>query len=77
MPMPQRIIKRVNAIDKREKQGRNFCFLNRNKDKFDWTDKVPADNPTLQGLLEEEGKQEATYPDVTAELPGVPLTPEG
>jgi hypothetical protein len=28
MPMPQRIIKWVNAIGKREKQGRDFCFLN-------------------------------------------------
>jgi hypothetical protein len=32
-----------------------------------------VDDPTLQGLLEEEGKQEAIYPNVTAELPGVPL----
>ncbi len=53
MPMPQRMIKWVNAIGKCEKQDCNFCFLNRNKDEFDWTDEVPADYPTLQGLLEE------------------------
>jgi hypothetical protein len=73
MPMPQRIIKRVNKIGKCKKQGCNFCFLNRNKEELDWTDEVPADNPTLQGLLEEDGEQEAIYPNVTAELPGVPL----
>jgi hypothetical protein len=43
MPMPQRIIKRVNKISGLERQGRNLCFLNRNKEEFDWTDKVPAD----------------------------------
>ncbi len=48
-------------------------LLNRNKDAFTWTDKVPADNPTFQGLLKEE---EAVYPDITAELPGVPLEEE-
>jgi hypothetical protein len=63
----------VNKIGKHEKQGRDFCFLNRNKEEFDWTDKVPADNPTLQGLLEEEGEQEAIYLNVTVELPGVSL----
>jgi hypothetical protein len=73
MPMPQRIIKRVNKIGKREKQGRDFHFLNRNKEELDWMDKVPVDDPTLQGLLEEDGEQEAIYPNVMAELPGVPL----
>jgi hypothetical protein len=73
MPMPHRIIKQVNKIGEHEKQGHNFHFLNRNKDKFDWTDKVTADNPTLQGLLEEEGEHEAIYPNMTVELPGVPL----
>ncbi len=73
MPMPQRIIKRMNKISKCEKQGRDFCFLNRNKEEFDWTDKVPVDDPTLQGLLEETSEHEAIYPNVTVELPGVPL----
>jgi hypothetical protein len=40
---------------------------------FTWTDEVPADNPAFQGLLKEE---EAVYPDITAELPGVPLEEE-
>jgi hypothetical protein len=57
----------------REAQGREFHFLNRNKDAFTWTDEVPADNPTFQGLLE---KEEAVYPYITAELPGVPLEEE-
>ncbi len=47
MPMPQRIIKQVNKIGGHEKQGCDFCFLNRNKEEFDWTDKVPVEDPTL------------------------------
>jgi hypothetical protein len=34
---------------------------------------VPADNPAFQGLLKEE---EAVYPNITAELPGLPLEEE-
>ena len=34
---------------------------------------MPADNPAFQGLLKEE---EAVYPDITAELPEVPLEEE-
>ncbi len=34
---------------------------------------MPGDDPAFQGLLEEE---EAVYPDITAELPGVPLEEE-
>jgi hypothetical protein len=73
MPMPMRVIKRVNAIGEREQQGRNFCFLNRNKEAFDWTDVVPVDDPAFQGLLEEEEEGAAIYPDITAELPRVTL----
>jgi hypothetical protein len=73
LPMPTRVIKRVDTIGAQEAQGWEFCFLNRNKDAFTWTDKVPADNPAFQGLLKEE---EAVYPDITAELPGVPLEEE-
>jgi hypothetical protein len=42
-------------------------------DTFTWTDKVTADDPAFQSLLKEE---EAVYPDITAELPGVPLEEE-
>jgi hypothetical protein len=31
------------------------------------------DDPNLQGLLEEEGEHEAIYPNVMAELQGVPM----
>ncbi len=34
---------------------------------------MPADNPAFQGLLKEE---EAVYPNITAELPGLPLEEE-
>jgi hypothetical protein len=70
LPMPTRVIKRVDTIAVQKAQGRGFCFLNRNKDAFTWTDKVLADDPAFQGLLE---KEEAVYPNITAELPGVPL----
>jgi hypothetical protein len=73
LPMPTRVIKCVDTIGVQEAQGREFCFLNRNKDAFTWTDEVPADNPAFQGLLKEE---EAVYPDITAELQGVPLEEE-
>ena len=74
MPMPDRIIKRVNTIGQREKQGRDFRFLDRRKEPYEWTDSVPEDDPEFQGLLEDE--EEAIYPDVSAELPGVVLEEE-
>jgi hypothetical protein len=73
LSMPTRVIKRVDTIGAQEAQGRVFRFLNRNKDAFTWTDKVQVDDPAFQGLLEEE---EAVYPNITAELPGVPLEEE-
>jgi hypothetical protein len=73
LPMPTRVIKRLDKIGVQEAQGREFCFLNWNKDAFTWTDKVLADNPAFQGLLK---KEEAVYPGITAELPRVPLEEE-
>ncbi len=73
LPMPTRVIKQVDTIGVQEAQGWEFRFLNWNKDAFTWTDEVPADDPAFQGLLKEE---EAVYPDITAELPGVPLEEE-
>ncbi len=73
LPIPMKVIKWVDTIEAQEAQGREFCFLNWNKDTFTWTDEVPADDPAFQGLLKEE---EAVYPDITAELPGVPLEEE-
>jgi hypothetical protein len=70
-PMPDRVIKRVNVIGLREKQGRTFWFLNRRQEPYEWTDTVPEDDPEFQGLLKD--KEEAAYPDISAELPGVEL----
>ena len=70
MPMPDRVIKRVNTIGLQEKQGRTFRFTNRSKEPYEWTDSVPEDDPNFQGLLEDD---EAPFPDISAELPGVPL----
>jgi hypothetical protein len=43
LPMPDWVIKRVNAIGACKKQGRGFRFLNRKKEPYEWTDKVPED----------------------------------
>ncbi len=70
--MPDQVIKWLNAIGAREKQGQKFRFLNRRKEPYEWTDKVPEDGPEFQGLLEEM----AQYPDIPAKLPGVELKRE-
>ena len=69
--MPDRVIKQVNAIGEREGQGHTFRFLNQRKEPYEWTDSVPEDDPEFQGLLEND--DEAPYPDISAELPGVAL----
>jgi hypothetical protein len=69
MPMPDSIIKRVNQIGEKEGQGQAFKFHNTKNDPFAWTDEVPKDNPQFQGLLDDE----APFPDVYTELPGVEL----
>ncbi len=70
--MPDSVIKRINAIGQREGQGCEFRFLNQQREPFTWTNKVPEDNPKFQGLLENKD-EEAVYPDILAELPGVKL----
>jgi hypothetical protein len=74
LPMPDRIIKQVDAIGKMEGQGHTFCFLNRRKEPFEWSDSVPEDDPEFQGLL--ENNSSAPYPDISAEFPGVELETE-
>ncbi len=51
--MPDHVIKRVNNIGKRDKQGCQFRFLNQRKKPYEWTDEVPKDNPDFQGLLKD------------------------
>jgi hypothetical protein len=43
------IIKRVTHIGLQEKQGHKFCFLNRSKEPYEWTNIVPEDGPEYQG----------------------------
>jgi hypothetical protein len=74
MPMPDRVIKRVNAIGERKGQGCTFRFLDRCKEPYKWTDSVPEDDPEFQGLLDD--KEEAANPEISAELPGVELEEE-
>ena len=70
--MPDRVIKQVNSIGLRERQDREFCFLNWHQEPYEWTDVVSEDDPDFQGLLEEP----APYPDLSAELPGALLKDE-
>jgi hypothetical protein len=72
MPMPDWVIKRFNAIRAQEGQGRAFQFLNQSQDPYGWTEEVPKDDPDFQGLLDNK-EEEAIYPDISAELPGVEL----
>ena len=74
LPMPDRVIKRVNAIGVRKRQGWTLRFLNWQREPYEWTDSVPEDDPEFQGLLEDE--EEAAYPDISAEPPGVELESE-
>ena len=68
MPMPDSVIRRVNTIGEREKQGRKFRFLNQEVSH-------PEDDPDFQGLLD-ENEGTAVYPGVSTELPGVELEAE-
>ena len=70
--MPTSVITKVNKIGKKENQGKEFRFLNWNKEPFDWTDEIPDDDREFQGLLGEE----ATFPDISSKLPGVILEDE-
>jgi hypothetical protein len=45
--MPDRIIKPVNSIGVKEKQGRSFWFLNRRKEPYKWTNKVCVCRPPV------------------------------
>ena len=69
IPIPTAVIAKVNTIGKKENQGKKFRFLNRNKEPFDWKDEIPDDDGEFQGLLGEE----ASFPDISSELPGVIL----
>jgi hypothetical protein len=74
MPMPDGVIKRVNAIGLHEKQGQAFQFLNRRQEPYEWKDAVPEDDLEFQGLLKDD--EEAAYPDISTEPPGVELKSE-
>jgi hypothetical protein len=70
-PIPDRIIAKVNKIGAKEKHVRSFQFFNRQAEPYKWTDEVPENNAEFQGLLEKE--EAASYPDLSAEPPGVEL----
>ena len=70
--MPTAVIAMVDKIGKKENQGKEFQFLNRNKEPFDWTDEIPDNDGEFQGLLGEE----TPFPDISSGLPGVILVDE-
>jgi hypothetical protein len=74
LPMPNSVIQQVNTIGLKEKQGRSFRILNRQKEPYKWTDEVSEDDLEFQGLLEADAEEAAAYPNISAELPGVELT---
>jgi hypothetical protein len=74
LPMPDSMIQQVNTIGLKEKQGRSFLFLNRQKEPYEWTNKVPEDDLKFQGLLEADSEEAAACQDISAKLPGVELT---
>ena len=67
--MPTAVIAKVDEIGKKENQGKEFRFLNQNKESFEWTDEVPDDDGEFQGLPGEE----TPFPDISSELPWVIL----
>jgi hypothetical protein len=72
--MPDSMIQQVNTIGLKEKQECSFRFLNRQKEPYKWTDKVPEDDLKFQGLLKADAEEAAAYPNISAKLPGVELT---
>ena len=70
IPLPGRLIAKVEDIGNKQNPGREFRSTNRHKKLFGWTDEFQEDDNVFQGLLEPE---EAAYPDIPAELPGIEL----
>jgi hypothetical protein len=53
-------------------RGGSFWFINWSKEPYEWTNTDPKNDPVFQGLLEEE----ASFPDVSMEIPRVVLEEE-
>ena len=71
LPMPDRIVKQVNAWgmkSKREIRKIKLKFQNRKGNFFDWDNEELEDNENV-----EEGQENLIHPDVIDEIPGVEL----
>ncbi len=68
MPMPDQVIKRVNAIRQREGQGRAFRFVNRRREPYKWTDEVAE-------TLGDPYAKKSPLPHVPSSLPVAPSIP--
>ena len=67
LPLTTAVKKQVDAMGERERQTKEWMFLDRNKEPFSWSNEVPDDDPQFQGLLEDD----APYPNVPGDLPGM------
>ena len=70
MPTPDSVIAKVDAVWKKQNQGREFIFTYRRNELFGWNAEVQEDDSEFQCLLEQE---EEPYPDISTELPGIKL----
>ena len=52
MSLANSVIAKVNAIGKKQNQGREFRFTNWHNEPFSWTDEFQEDDKEFQGLLE-------------------------
>ena len=65
IPIPTAVIAKADKIGKKENEGKEFRFINQNKEPFDWIDEIPDDDGEFQVILGEE----APFPDISSELP--------
>ena len=70
MLLPNSVIAKVENIGKKKNQGQESISTNRCNKPFGWTGEVQEDDSEFQSLLEQD---EAPYPDISAEHPGIKL----
>ena len=68
-PMPDSVTRKLEAWGRKDKQDGRLRFCNRNNDPFEWL------NEHEEALIMDNAPEpeEAMYPDVPAEVPGVVL----
>jgi hypothetical protein len=64
MPMPDQVIKCVNAIGAQKGQGRAFQFLNQTQDPYKWTARCPRTIQTSKDSLTTRRRRQSTQTSV-------------